>query len=245
MKLFALAIAAHPDDIELSCSGTIIKLVDRGFSVGILDLTRGELGTRGDDKIRAREAMEAAKVMGVKIRENLKLPDGWIENTMENKLKLIKVIRKYRPDIILAPYWLERHPDHENASRLIRESAYLSGLVRIETRLGEKIQEPHRPRKIFFYVQYFYQQFTPNIVVDISDVFERKLKAIECYRSQFFNPDVNYRETILSRPEFKDYIISRARFFGEMIGRLYGEPFLLIGPVGIDGIESIILPTGA
>ncbi len=244
MKLYALAIAAHPDDIELSCSGTIIKLTQKNYPVGILDLTRGELGTRGNEKIRESEAKEAAKLMGVSVRENLELPDGGIEVTMENKIELIKIIRKYKPEIIFAPYWIERHPDHENTSKLVREAWYLSGLVKFKTKLNGKIQEPHRPKKIFFYVQYFYQQFTPNLIIDITDVFEKKLKVIECYKSQFFNPNVkiNAIETLLSTPDFREYLIARARFFGEMIGRKYGEPFLTLAPVGLNGIENVVLP---
>jgi bacillithiol biosynthesis deacetylase BshB1 len=245
MKLFALAIAAHPDDIELSCSGTIIKLTDKGLPVGILDLTRGELGTRGNEKIREKEAKEAAKIMGVNIRENLGLPDGKIQVTMENKIELIKIIRKFQPEIIFSPYWVERHPDHENTSRLVREAWYLSGLEKFKTKLNGKLQEPYRPKKIFFYVQYFYQQFTPNLIIDISEVFERKIKVIECYKSQFFNPNVNLKEkeTLLSTPDFKEYLIARARFFGEMIGRRYGEPFLTLSPIGLNGIDEVVLPT--
>jgi bacillithiol biosynthesis deacetylase BshB1 len=245
MKLFALAIAAHPDDIELSCSGTIIKLTDKGLPVGILDLTRGELGTRGNEKIREKEAKEAAKIMGVNIRENLRLPDGKIQVTMENKIELIKIIRKFQPEIIFSPYWVERHPDHENTSRLVREAWYLSGLEKFKTKLNGKLQEPYRPKKIFFYVQYFYQQFTPNLIIDISEVFERKIKVIECYKSQFFNPNVNLKEkeTLLSTPDFKEYLIARARFFGEMIGRKYGEPFLTLSPIGLNGIDEVVLPT--
>jgi bacillithiol biosynthesis deacetylase BshB1 len=245
MKLFALAIAAHPDDIELSCSGTIIKLTDKGLPVGILDLTRGELGTRGNEKIREKEAKEAAKIMGVNIRENLGLPDGKIQVTMENKIELIKIIRKFQPEIIFSPYWVERHPDHENTSRLVREAWYLSGLEKFKTKLNGKPQEPYRPKKIFFYVQFFYQQFTPNLIIDISEVFERKIKVIECYKSQFFNPNVNLKEkeTLLSTPDFKEYLIARARFFGEMIGRKYGEPFLTLSPIGLNGIDEVVLPT--
>jgi bacillithiol biosynthesis deacetylase BshB1 len=245
MKLFALAIAAHPDDIELSCSGTIIKLTDKGLPVGILDLTRGELGTRGNEKIREKEAKEAAKIMGVNIRENLGLPDGKIQVTMENKIELIKIIRKFQPEIIFSPYWVERHPDHENTSRLVREAWYLSGLEKFKTKLNGKLQEPYRPKKIFFYVQYFYQQFIPNLIIDISEVFERKIKVIECYKSQFFNPNVNLKEkeTLLSTPDFKEYLIARARFFGEMIGRKYGEPFLTLSPIGLNGIDEVVLPT--
>lgn len=244
MKLYALAIAAHPDDIELSCSGTIIKLTHKGYTVGILDLTRGELGTRGNEKIREKEAKEAASLMGVKVRENLELPDGGIEVTQKNKIELIKVIRKYKPDIIFAPYWVERHPDHENTSKLVREAWYLSGLAKLKTKLNGKFQEPFRPKKIFFYVQYFYQQFTPNLIIDISDVFEEKMKVIECYKSQFFNPFIKFndKETLLSTPDFKEYLIARARFFGEMIGRKYGEPFLTLSPIGLNGIEAVILP---
>jgi len=244
MKLYALAIGAHPDDIELSCSGTIIKLTQKDYPVGIVDLTQGELGTRGDKKIREMEAKEAGKLMGVRLRENLKLPDGKIEVTMENKIELIKIFRKYKPEIIFAPYWIERHPDHENTSKLVREAWYLSGLVKFKTKLNGKVQEPHRPKKIFFYVQYFYQQFTPNLIIDITDVFEKKMKVIECYKSQFFNPAENFkaRETLLSTPDFKEYLVARARFFGEMIGRKYGEPFLTLSPIGLNGIDDVVLP---
>jgi len=239
MKLDVLAIGAHPDDIELACGGTVAKLVDKGRKVAILDLTQGELGTRGSKEIRQKEAANAGKVLGIEFRENLELPDGNIEITMENRLKLMSVIRKYRPDILLIPHDNERHPDHEHAHTLAREAWFYSGLEKITTYDKGKFQEPFRPKKFFYYMQKF--GFIPSFIVDISEQIDVRMNAVRAFRSQFHDPNSRERDTILSRPEFLEIIETRLRFYGSQIGVRYGEPFFSVEPIGLDDLHSMIL----
>lgn len=222
MKLHALFVASHPDDIEITCAGTAIKLIDEGKKVGIVDLTRGELSTRGNLKTRKAETEKASKVMGIHFRTNLNLKDGNIENNNANRLKLIKIIRQTKPDILFAPYPSDRHTDHINASNFIRESAFLSGLTEIKT--GKL--EAHRPQKTFFYRHAY--DFPISFIVDISDTYVRKMKSIECYSSQFYKPkstSADEPETYISSKLFWKDLESRARFFGFKIGAEFGEPF--------------------
>lgn len=231
MKLDVLAIGAHPDDIELACGGTLIKLVRLGRKVGVLDLTKGELGTRGTQDIREGEGMEARKILGVEVRENLRIKDGSIEINQANKLQLVQFIRKYRPDILLIPHWLERHPDHEHAHHLCREAWFYSGLEKIETRENGVLQEPYRPRSYFHFMQAY--EFIPSFIVDISDEFEQRMDAVRAFKSQFYDPHNNERETFLSTPEFMEMLRTRFEYFGDRIGRKYGEPFFSINMIGI------------
>ncbi len=223
MKLDALFFAAHPDDAELSCGGTIIKMVKSGKKAGIIDLTQGELGTRGSKSIRASEAKDAQKILGLSIRENLKIKDGQIENSPRNRLKIISVIRTFQPSIIFMPYHNDRHPDHINANKLIKESAFYSGLQKISTKKNGKTQSPHRPRKNFFYMQTY--TFEPSFIIDITDEFSQKMEAVKSYGSQFYKPGNKKPETFISSRNFIEYIEARARFYGFMIGTKYGEPF--------------------
>jgi bacillithiol biosynthesis deacetylase BshB1 len=223
MKLDALFFGAHPDDVELSCGGTVAKMINSGNSVGIIDLTQGELGTRGSKDIREKEAIKAAGELGVTIRENLKFNDGNIENTLSNRLKVILVIRKYKPDIIFAPYLHDRHPDHMHASLLVREGAFFSGLTKITSILNGKHQEPFRPKRLCYFMQTY--TFEPSFVIDITDEFETKMKAIKCYASQFYDPNSREPETFISDKKFIEYIEVRAKFYGFQIGVQYGEPF--------------------
>lgn len=223
MKLDALAFGAHADDVELACSGTIIKLGSLGYKTGVITLTRGEMATRGSAKIRAQEFAQSAKIMGLASHKMLDIPDGWIEVTRENKLKIIKEIRAYQPRIVFAPYWVSRHPDHEKTSHLVRAAAYLSGLKKLKTD-----QESYRPYKVIFYQTRF--EFKPSFIVDISEFHQKKIKSILCYKSQFHHPDkteFGKEETLLSRPEFLDRIETRDRQYGTYIGVKYGEPFLV------------------
>ncbi len=231
MKLDVLAIGAHPDDVELACGGTLIKLVKQGRKVGILDLTRGELGTRGTQKIRQAEAKEAAKILGVHLRENLGLKDGSIEVNQRSKLQVIQIIRKYKPKLLLFPHWLERHPDHEHAHRLCREAWFYSGLEKIETKLNGKKQEPFRPRSYYHFMQTY--EFAPSFVVDISDEYEQRMNAVRAFKSQFYDPKSNERETFLSTPAFLEFLRTRFEYFGDRIGRKYGEPFFSVNMVGV------------
>ncbi len=230
MKLDALAFGAHADDVELSCSGTIIKLGASGYKTGVITLTRGETATRGSAKIRAREFAHSAEIMGLASHKMLDIPDGWIEVTRENRLKIIREIRTYRPRIVFAPYWISRHPDHEKTSHLVREAAYLAGLKKLKTD-----QKPHRPYRVIYYPTRF--EFKPSFIVDISDFHAQKIKSILSYKSQFHHKDkaeFGEDETLLSRPEFLDVIETRDKQYGTYIGVRYGEPFLVREAIKID-----------
>lgn len=241
MKLDILAIGVHPDDVELGCSGTIINEIKLGKKVGILDLTQGELGTRGTIETRRTEAKAAAEVMGVPVRENLKFRDGFFENDEEHKLKLIGAIRKFQPDIILGNVLDDRHPDHGRAGHLIADAAYLSGLVKIETfdETG-KPQEKWRPKIVLHYIQDWYHE--PDLLIDISDVFEQRMKAVEAYSTQFFSSQVGNEgpQTYISTPDFLDSVIARARMLGKRLGVRYAEGFISQKKIGIKSLDNII-----
>jgi len=241
MDLDALAFGAHADDAELGCGGTLIKLAGLGRRTGVVVLTQGEMATRGSAEIRAREFMNAAKIMGLTVHQMLDIPDGRVEVTWENKLKIIAILRAHKPKIVFAPYWVDRHPDHEQTSHLVRQAAYLAGLKKIET--GEP---PFRPHKVIYYPTRF--EFTPSFIVDISGAHEQKMKAIRAYESQFHRPgqaESAKEETLIGRPEFLDSVEIRARHYGMHIGAKYGEPFLireaikLEDPVGFFGPEYL------
>jgi N-acetylglucosamine malate deacetylase 1 len=223
MNIDVLVFAAHPDDAELSMGGTIAKLSKNGYKVGIIDITRGELGTRGTAETRQKEAFQAAIILKAALRENLSIPDGNIQRNKENLLKIIMVLRRYRPKIIFAPYFNDRHPDHIDASKLVKEAVFTSGLSKIKTFDREVAQENYRPGKLFYYMQTY--TFEPSFVVDITDCFETKMKCVKAYETQFFDPKSKEPETFISRPEFLRYIESRAMFYGFQIGRHYGEAF--------------------
>ena len=219
MKLDILAFGAHPDDVEIAISGTVIKHIKQGYKVGVIDLTCGELGTRGAPDIRAREAAAAAQFMGLTVRDNLGLPDGFVEVNRPNKLKVIEVIRKYQPQVILLPMEQDRHPDHGACGKLVRESCFLSGLIKIETEYP-----PHKPSQIFNY--FLAWEFDYSFIVDISDCFADKMKAIRLFASQFYQSDNDDQpQTLLSRPDFLEWIENRARYYGSRLGVKYGEPF--------------------
>jgi bacillithiol biosynthesis deacetylase BshB1 len=242
MKLYVLAIGVHPDDVELSCSGTLINEIRKGNAAGVADLTAGELGTRGTAETRAAEAAMAAKIMGLSVRENLGMRDGFFKNDEEHQLKVISLIRKYRPEVILANILDDRHPDHGRAGKLVAESAFLAGLGKIET-FDEhgRPQERWRPKQVLHYIQdRFYE---PQLIVDISAVFEQRMEAIKAYATQFHtNPDgANGTQTYISTPGFMDAIISRSRLMGKRIGVQYGEGFMTQKSVGIRSLEDLVL----
>jgi bacillithiol biosynthesis deacetylase BshB1 len=222
MFLDILAFGAHPDDVELSCAGTILKNISQGKKVGIIDLTRGELGTRGTPAIRAREAKFAAKILGVQFRENLKMPDGFFEVNKKNILKVIQKIRQYRPKVVLAPAISDRHPDHGRAAQLVAEACFLSGLIKITSplRVG---RDAWRPSAVYHYIQY--RKHKADFVVDITDFMDKKMEAIKAYSSQFYNPSSNEPETLISRPEFFNYILQREEEYGKTIGVKYAEGY--------------------
>ncbi|MHB1051095.1 MAG: bacillithiol biosynthesis deacetylase BshB1 [Bacteroidota bacterium] len=238
MKLDVLAIAAHPDDIELSCAATVAKMVESGNHVGILDLTEGELGTRGNRKIRRQEAANAAHILGLSMRSNLRLPDGRIEVSKKNVIAMISMIRAYQPDILLIPHWQERHPDHVHTHHLAKEAWFYSGLEKITTRLRGKKQSPFRPHKYFHFMQKY--EFQPSFIVDVSNAYHKKKEALLAFKSQFHNPESKERETMLSSQHFLESIYARDRHFGSLINVEYGEAFYSIEPIGVQSIFSII-----
>jgi N-acetylglucosamine malate deacetylase 1 len=239
MKLDVLAIAAHPDDIELSCAATVHKLCSEGKIVGILDLTQGELGTRGSKEIRRKEAEASSKIIGLSMRINLKIPDGGIVVNKKNIIRVIQVVRHYRPDILLFPHWLERHPDHEHANKICRESWFYSGLEKISTKWEGKHQQPHRPVKYFHYMQKY--EFQPSFIVDVSKNYDKKKEALAAFSSQFHDPKSVERETMLSSKFFLESVYARDRHFGSLINVEYGEPFYSIEPLGIDSFFNLLM----
>ena len=182
MNLDFLTFAAHPDDAELSMGGTIAKMIKKGKSFGIIDLTQGELGTRGNKETRKKEADDASSILDITIRENLEIPDGNIFVNEENTIKIIEILRKYRPKIIFAPYFNDRHPDHIEASKLIKRAMFLSGLPKIETKSDNQVQEAFRPKKLFYFIQTY--EFDPTFIIDISDTFDTKMKSMRAYKTQ-------------------------------------------------------------
>lgn len=238
MNLDVLVFAAHPDDAELAMGGTIAKFSRNNLKVGIIDLTRGELGTRGSADIRQKEAFQAAICLKAAIRENLHIPDGSIEATKENVSKIMMCIRKFRPKIIFAPYFNDRHPDHIEASQMIKKAMFLSGLEKLKTFDKERIQEAYRPKKLYYYMQTY--AFTPTFIVDISETYEDKMKAIQSYSTQFFNPKSIEPETFISQPNFMKFIESRAKLYGFKIGKDYGEPFFCEEDIELS-IDSMLL----
>jgi bacillithiol biosynthesis deacetylase BshB1 len=221
-KIDILAFGAHPDDVEIGIAGTLIKHIQNGYKAGVIDLTRGELGSRGTPEIRAREAEVASQMLGISLRENLLMRDGFIDMSEVNKLKVIDAIRRYRPKVILAPYEQDRHPDHGNCGRLVRECCFLSGLKKIET-----ASPPHKVNQIFFY--FLAWEFEFSFIVDISEQFPRKMEAIKSFQSQFYYPEDIDTPTLLSHPDFLQWIENRARYYGNRIGAHYGEPFYSSG----------------
>lgn len=223
MKLDALFFGAHPDDVELSCGGTVAKFTRARKKVGIIDLTAGELGTRGSKEIRSSESKSAGKALNISVRENLGIPDGNILNNPENRTKVITLIRKYSPTVIFIPYHNDRHPDHKNANSLVRESSFYSGLTKLNTYLNGQDQKPYRPVRNIYFMQTY--GFEPSFIVDITDEFETKIKAIHCYSSQFYNPASKEPDTFISDKKFLEYLEARAVYYGFQIGVKYGEPF--------------------
>jgi bacillithiol biosynthesis deacetylase BshB1 len=231
MKLDILAFGAHPDDVELSCGGTIIKYIKEGKRVGIVDLTRGELGTQGNETIRDSESSVSQSILGVEKRINLDIGDGWFEINKENKLKVVRAIRRYKPTIILANAEDDRHPDHPRAAQLLKESLFLSGLKKIETIDNGVVQDIWRPKYLFHYIQYRY--IKPDFVVDVSSHFETKMKAIMSFKSQFYEPGKE-SETLISSKKYLDFIRGRSHEMGSSIQVEHGEGFTTAVPLQID-----------
>ena len=240
MKLDVLAIGAHPDDVELGCSGTLINEIKRGKKVGIVDLTQGELGTRGTIETRYQEAADAAKIMGIHVRENLQMRDGFFKNDEEHQMQVIKALRKYQPEIVITNILEDRHPDHGRGGWLTYDACFFSGLRQIKT-YGEdgKEQEKWRPKLLLHYIQdRFYE---PDIIIDVSDVWEQRMQSVKAVKTQFHDPNSTEPQSYLSNPDFLDAIVSRARSLGKRIGVKYGEGFLSKKNIGIHNLDALVL----
>jgi len=237
MKLDILVIAVHPDDAELCCSGTILKHIALGKKVGIVDLTRGELGTRGTAETRDEEAADSARILGLHARENLRFRDGFFQNDEFHRLEVIKAIRNYQPEIILSNALEDRHPDHGRAGDLVYDAVFLSGLPKIETEVEGLNQAAHRPRLLLQYIQDRYLK--PDIIVDISEHMDKKIESIKAFKTQFYNPDVEGLQTYISSPEFFETVIGRSREFGKSIGATFGEGFTSRKLLGVDNLFDL------
>lgn len=237
MKLDLLILAAHPDDAELGCGGTIAKHLATGKKVGIVDLTRGELGTRGSAEIRDAEAAEAAKILGLTVRENLRLADGYFQNVKSDQLKVVEAVRKYQPEIVLANAIFDRHPDHGRASELIYDACFLAGLPKVETQHDGNGQQAWRPKAIYHFIQS--RSITPDIVVDVSEHWDVKMKAVLAYKSQFFDPSSKEPSTFISSPQFLKMVEARAIEYGQIIGVQYGEGYTVRKSVGVKSLFDI------
>lgn len=239
MKLDILAFAAHADDVELGCSGTIAAHIAAGKKVGIVDLTRGELGTRGTPEIRAAEGEDSAKILGVEVRENLGFADGFFINDKEHQLKVVEMIREYQPEIVIMNAIHDRHPDHGRGSVVVSEACFLSGLKMIETegKNGEP-QQAWRPKAVYHFIQDRY--IKPDLVVDITPYWEKKIESIRAFKSQFFNPNDDTPNTYISSPEFLEFVEARAKEYGHSIGVKYGEGFTTERHLGVKNLFDLI-----
>jgi len=237
MKLDILAFGAHPDDVELSCGGTIIKHVRAGKKAGIVDLTRGELGTRGSVEVRAAEAAAAAKIIGLSIRENLQFADGYFVNDKAHQLEVVKMIRRYNPEIVLCNAIEDRHPDHGKASKLVSDACFLAALLKVETKDGNTPQQPWRVKGVYHYIQD--RSIKPDFVIDITEVMDQRTEAIMCFKSQFYNPDSKEPETPISSEKFQDYLFGKAVAFGRSISVRYAEGFTVERTPGVDSLFDL------
>lgn len=233
-KLDVLAFGAHPDDVEIGCGGTLYKLAQMGYASGIIDITEGEMGSRGTVEERYEESAEAARILQAKVRLNLKIPDAGISQSQENRLKVIEAIRRYRPALIFAPYPADRHPDHIYASQLISEAAFYAGLKKI----GPEQPPAHRPKRVIYYPMTY--EFEPSFVVDISEHFPAKMEAIRAYRSQFYNPEYEAAGTFIASKDFLEAMETRARHFGWKAGVKYAEPFWVRETLALDDLFSAL-----
>lgn len=238
MKLDILAFGVHPDDVELSCAGSLLVEQKNGKKTGIVDLTAGELGTRGSGEIRKTEAAAAAKILGVEIRENLEMADGFFQNDEAHQRKVITAIRAFQPEIIMCNAPDDRHPDHGRSSKMVADAAFLSGLMKIETTVNGVVQKAWRPKYVFRYIQD--RMLQPDFVIDITDVFEQKIEAIRAYKTQFHNSDLDEPQTYISTPDFLESVIYRHKWFGKMIGVKFAEGFISEKIIGLKNFDAII-----
>jgi bacillithiol biosynthesis deacetylase BshB1 len=237
MKLDILAFAAHPDDVELSASGTLLKYIAAGKKVGIIDLTRGELGSRGTSTTRTLEAENAGKLMGLSVRDNLDLADGFFDDSFDTKMRIIQQIRKYQPDIVLANAMSDRHPDHGRAGKIVADASFLSGLLKIQSAEDDIPQAPFRPQLLLHYIQDHYLK--PDIVIDVSDFMEQKIEVIKAFTTQFYDPNFDGPETPISGEDFFDFIKGRMMTLGRPIGAKYAEGFTCDRILGVDDLFDL------
>lgn len=238
MKLDILAIGVHPDDVELSCSGTLLRHIQKGYKVGLLDLTLGELGTRGNAQIRTEEAMTSAQLMGALVREQLDLQDGFFTHNEDNLLKIIRAIRQYCPTIIFTNALEDRHPDHGRAAKLTADACFLSGLIKVETVDKNSVpQAPWRPQHVYHYIQD--RALKPDFAVDISDFVDKKFELIMAFKSQFFDPLSNEPVTPISSKDFLDSLRGKDAVYGRYIGVAYAEGFNVSRVIGVDDVLDL------
>lgn len=242
MKIDLLAFGVHPDDVELGCGGVLLAEKKNGKTIGIIDLTQGELGTRGNAETRKEEANDAAKILNVDVRENLMMADGFFENDEINKRKIITALRKFQPEIIFCNAPEDRHPDHGRSAKLVEEAAFLSGLSKIETLSDGEQQNIWRPKYVFNFIQDRF--LMPDFVIDITAEMDKKIESVKAYKTQFFNPDdIGGPQTYISTPEFLDSVIARAAMFGKMIGVKYAEGFLSKKMIGFRNLDGFVQQT--
>lgn len=237
MKLDILAIGAHPDDVELGCGATVAKEIFLGKKVGILDLTKGELGTRGSAKIREKEAENAATILGVSVRENLNFSDGFFSNDKEHQIKIIEIIRKYKPTIVLCNAIDDRHIDHSKGSKLVSDACFLSGLLKIETKYKDIKQDAWRPKQVYHYIQW--KNIEPSFVIDVTGFIETKMKAVKAYSSQFYNPNSKEPNSPISNKNFLDSVKYRAQDLGRIIGTDYAEGYTTERYVAVKSLDNL------
>jgi bacillithiol biosynthesis deacetylase BshB1 len=238
IKLDILAIGAHPDDVELGCSATLAKEISKGKKVGVLDLTRGELGTRGSAEIRDKEAVNAAKILGLTVRENLAFKDGFFLNDEAHQKAVIKIIRKYKPEIVLCNAVQDRHIDHGKGSKLVSDACFLSGLMKIKTSIDQIKQEAWRPKQVYHYIQW--ENLKPDFVVDVTGFMDIKIEAVKAYASQFYDPDSKEPVSPISSKNFLDSISYRASDLGRIIGKESAEGYTVERFVAVDHLDQLI-----
>ncbi|MFL9836929.1 bacillithiol biosynthesis deacetylase BshB1 [Flavobacterium sp. ST-75] len=238
MKLDILVFGAHPDDVELSCGATVAKEISLGKTVGIVDLTRGELGTRGTAEIRDEEAAEAAKILGVSVRENLRFRDGFFVNDEKHQLEVIKMIRKYQPEIVICNAVDDRHIDHGKGSKLVSDACFLSGLRKIETQLNGEPQQAYRPKLVYHYIQW--KNITPDFVVDVTGFMDTKVASLMAYKSQFYDPNSDEPVTPIATKNFKESILYRAQDLGRLINSEYAEGFTVERYVAVNSLSDLV-----
>jgi bacillithiol biosynthesis deacetylase BshB1 len=238
MKLDVLAFGAHPDDVELGCAGLLLVEKANGKRVGIIDLTQGELGSRGTVETREKEALHAAEILQLNVRENLKMKDGFLQNDETNQFKIITTIRKYKPEVVVCNAPEDRHPDHGKSAQLVSDAAFLAGLIKIETTDNGIKQEAWRPKFVLHYIQDRYLK--PDFVVDVTSVYEIKLKAIKAYETQFHHPGIEGPTTYISTPDFLESVVYRNKMFGKMVGVKFAEGFISKKMIGLSNLDSLI-----